>query len=390
MTVLAAVVLAWALVAAGFTALAWYACHELEKVTRAIRPPTRWPSVWLLRPCQGDEPGLRDNLASSLLSYPGERHVVFLLPSETDPAYAVAAAVAAGGRAEVVVTAASPRGNHKSAQLAVGFERAVNADPPPEVIVQADSDVRLDGDSLTGIVAALGEDVEVGAAFAPPVELATRTMGDLAASGLVTASLQDFFALAALSRLGGSVTSLAGALAAHRRGELERSGGFAPFVGLLGEDFEIGRRLHARGRRVSVASVPARSVGSGRSLRAVLERTARWVMVVRRQRPALLWAYPALLACTPLVFIASVALAAVGILGPMMVTVGLVGLRLGFALRLRRIHAAPTSAIQALGLFVAAELLMLFATLRAVTVPYVTWRGRRLRILMGGVIEEAE
>src|SRR5205085_12465855 len=119
-------------------------------------------------------------------------------------------------------------------------------------------------------------------------------------------------ALAALADLSGGVKALSGALAAHRVGPLVEEGGFASLEPLLGEDFEVGRRLHARGLDVAVAAAPALCTDEGRSLAAVVRRTARWTTVVRRQRPGLVATYPLLLAPTPLLLVAGIALAATG------------------------------------------------------------------------------
>jgi ceramide glucosyltransferase len=391
MTLLAAAACAWALAATAFTLATLLAIERMHARIEARSAPARWPRLWVLRPCDGDEPGLGRNLASSLAAYPGERRAVALVPSEDDPACAVARQVAADDPAlEVLVTGVAGAPNRKSAQLAAGLGHVLAAERPDDagvVVVQADSDVCLDGASLPALARALGDDPRTAAAFAAPVELHARTPGDFAASGLLSASHQDLFALAALSQLSGGTTALGGALAAHRLPALVETGGFRSLERLLGEDFEVGRRLHARGLAVAVGSEPARCTDGGRTLGQVVRRTARWATVVRRQRPGLIATYPLLLGATPLLLVLGHALALSGYILPLGLACGVLALRAILAAELRRLHGAPVGPLRALGLALAAETLMLAATALALARPEVEWRGRRLRVGRGGVIE---
>lgn len=396
MTPLAAtvVLLAWCAVAAGFTAGTLLSCARLMRAVAGRPAPSRWPSLLVLRPCEGEEPGLEGNLGSSLAAYPGPRRVLLLVPSESDPSHAIATRVrdaAPQGSVEVLVTRPAGAANRKSAQLSAGLDHALASGERPEVVVQADSDVRLDDLSLPSLVAALGDDERVAAAFASPIEPDGHSPGDAAAAALLSASHHDFLAIAALARLSGGVVSLAGALAAHRTGPLVDAGGFRNLEDVLGEDFEMGRRLAARGLRVEISRATVTGAAEGRSLREILVRTARWMMVVRRQRGAMLFAsYPLLLAPTPLLLVVGAVLALLGAPVALLAALGLLVLRAVLAARLRRFHGEPVGPLRAVLLPLAAELLLLAAFPRALTSDEVVWRGRRLRIERGGRIVPLE
>lgn len=351
--------------------------------------PPRWPAIAILRPCEGDEPLLYENLLSSATApYGGPRRVIYLVPGAADGAHgpcqaAAQAARDAGVPAEVVLTGVGEgAGNRKVAQLAAGLPRAGEA----EVIVQADSDVLLLGGDLEALVSALLGDDRVAAAFASPAELRPETAADRASAALVTASQQNFLALYAVARATFGTPSLAGALCAHRREALERIGGFAPLHAYLGEDYEIARRFVAAGYRVAASRGPARCTDGGRGPREVLGRVARWLMVVRAQRPALLLGYPLALASTPLQ-LALACLLRDPLHGAM--AMGLWALRAALALYLGRIHERPRASLMgelgraALDVW-RAELLLLLGLARSLRSRRIEWRGRAYRVEAGG------
>ncbi len=278
--------------------------------------------VVLLRPCAGAEP----ELARCLASWPSHAgpapRVIFAVGSPEDAALPVAEAAALrlrdrGVDATVLVTEA--RGpNHKAAQLAVAAGAAIRAD----VLVVADSDVDLEGLDLGAIVDPIAADDRVAACWAPPVEHgAARTLGDRASQALLGASLHAFPLLARLD--GGGMV---GKLCALRATSLAAAGGFASLVDVLGEDMELARRFARRGEKVAVARVTARSLASGRTLVAVAARYARWIAVVRRQRPLLLASYPLLFAATPLISTAAL------VAGAPAIALGAIALRIVVAL----------------------------------------------------------
>jgi ceramide glucosyltransferase len=380
-----ALVVAWAIVATGFTLVALSLVVRQQLRARAVQPPKEWPAIAILRPCQGLDPGLEENLLSSVTArYDGARSVQICVPSVRDPAFAVAERVRqiAAARAphvpvQVRVCEVDGARNRKAAQLA-------QAPCSEAVIVTADSDVFLDEQSLPALVAALLADPRAGAAAAAPVDVGPRTLGDRASAALLSSTPHALLALAALSTRAGGPTLLAGALVAYRREALEAAGGFASLEPFLGEDIEISRRLHAAGRTLVTSAVAARFTDAGRTLPEVVRRYARWAMVVRQQRPLLHLTYFLLLGATPLVLLAaalvhtSAAWAAAG---------ALAASRVALSMALRRCYGITSDPLRSAAASLVGEALIVAGAATSLNGAEVEWRGRRFRVGPNGVLD---
>lgn len=389
----------WALLALAFTAVAIVSTRQLFGRARvAARRVRAWPHIALVRPCEGLDPSLAETLRSSAAArYEGRRTIYFCVPSALDPAYAVIERVrdeltAGGADVRVVVTAIETPANRKAAQLAV-----VDAQLPPvddaTVLVIADSDVYLDDDSLPSLMSALLTDREAGAASAPPIDVSAATAGDRWSAALLSSTPHALLALAALSERSGGVPLLAGALLAVKREALAAVGGFRSLEPYLGEDFELARRLHDAGMTMATSPAPARFTDSGRSLRGIVRRYARWSLVVRRQRPALFCTYLLLLGCTPLVMGAALVDAAARVDGwPLALgaATALVAARTALAVTLRRCYGVRGGWTRALMAMLAGELLICAGATQAGASAEVEWRGRRFYVGERGALQPLE
>lgn len=105
-----------------------------------------------------------------------------------------------------------------------------------------------------------------------------------------------------LTGLIGGVPSMAGGPRAIRRSALSEIGGFPGFRSSWART-ESPAVLTIRGYRIAVSPLPARCTDGGRDAKAVISRVARWLTVVRAQRPLLLLTYPLLMAATPAVLL---------------------------------------------------------------------------------------
>jgi ceramide glucosyltransferase len=388
------VVSVWALLALSFTIVAIASTRQLFARSReAARRPRVWPHIALVRPCEGLDPSLAETLRSSATAkYEGARTIFFCVPSAADPAYAVIERVrdelvAAGADVRLVVTAIVTPANRKAAQLAV-----VDAHLPAEagLLVIADSDVQLDDESLPSLMSALLSDREAGAASAPPIDVSAATAGDRWSAALLSSTPHALLALAALSERSGGVPLLAGALLAVKREALAAVGGFHSLEPYLGEDFELARRLHDAGLSMATSAAPARFTDSGRTLRGIVRRYARWSLVVRRQRPALFSTYVLLLGCTPIVGLAAFLTAVVRADGwPLALgaTAALVAARTLLALTLRRCYGIGGGWARALVAMLAGELLICAGATQAGASAEVEWRGRRFYVGERGALE---
>ena len=354
----------------------WLACAASIAAWAAIKPRVgakgSLPSstrVCIVRPCAGDEHGLgRALLSTAATSTTAQIEVRFAVAREDDPAFAVATDVARTLRAQgvdarVVLTGA--RGpNAKAEQLARAL-RGVACD----VVLVADSDVDLAGADLDALLAPLSDE-RVAAVWAPPVEVEPETPADRASAAV----------LGALDA-GGMV----GKLIALRSRDLAAVGGFGDLVECLGEDMELARRFRELGKAVRRVDLPARSLARGRTWSASVARYARWIAVIRAQRPALLASYPLVIAPTfPLV---ALSLAAAGIEGPRALGVGLgaLAVRLFVAALARRRSGSRRTTSLAFDA-VTSDALLWSSFVRALGTTRVTWRGVSLEITRGGVL----
>ena len=297
----------------------------------------------ILRPCAGADAWLARTAAST----PGAR---FLIATNDDAAGAlVPAAIVTGARAA----------NRKADQL----RRALEVETSDyDVVIVADSDVVVSPEQLACLAASSAD-----ATWTAPVEIEPKTGADHASARILDASLHAFSLLAGIDASG-----MVGKLFAIRREALEDIGGFAALTDRLGEDMEIARRLRDSGRSVRRADAPASSLASGRSWSEVIARYARWIQVIKAQRPALLVSYPLLFAATPIQLVLAIAAPA---------TIPLILLsRYLIAIMARHRSKQPLLSQPYLG-----DVILLVAWLRALTTRTVRWRGHTLKLAHGRV-----
>ncbi|HEY7958298.1 MAG TPA: glycosyltransferase [Polyangia bacterium] len=380
----------WGFASFVFTVAAIGAVKRMYRRAIETPPPSSWPAIAILRPCEGLDCRLEENLLSSVTApYLGKREVWLLVPSERDPAYPILERVKAEAarrapevRVELVVTAIETGANRKVAQLARATARTT-----AEILVSADSDICFTERTLAALVGSLMADPRSGASSGSPVEVACETVGDRISAAVLSSTPHAFLCLKALAERSGGAHVLCGALVAVKRAVLDEVGGMASLEPFLGEDFELARRLHERGYLIPTSPEPARVSDRGRTALAAIRRYARWCTVTRQQRPELYGTYPLLLGCTPLVlFGAALALASGAPLGWLAASVVAVALavRWRLATLLRRLNGIDGGPLAALFALLAGESVIVIASLLALGRPEIEWRGRRYRIERGG------
>lgn len=358
-----------------------------RSVQRGSRPALSAPrgmKAALIRPVTGADPWLEENLVSAARARRSfATSITIAIPREDDPAATAAHAAAQRLRDEgldacVIVTRATAK-NGKVGQLAVAVEqRAMGA----EVVIVVDADVDLTGFDLDALVAPLSK---VACAWAPFTETqSARTTGDSASMGVLGASLHAF---PVLSRLDGA--SLVGKTFAIRSDALATIGGFDALADALGEDVMLARQLAQHGLRVTAVDGIARARVTGRTFAQSRARFARWLTVVRAQRPALLLSYPLLFLATAPILIS--AMVAIALNSRLDLALGAIVLsltsRVAVALTARRCREREGLSSLAREV-VLADLVLWLALYDALAQSTVTWRGRALRV-EGGRITEA-
>jgi ceramide glucosyltransferase len=337
----------------------------------------------IIRPCAGLDPDLEKTLGSSaLVTLSSAVRVRFAVATDRDEAFAAATRAAADARAagqdaRVVITGAVGP-NRKADQVA----RVAAGEPGFDTLVVVDSDVELAVGDIDALLVAL-EEPNVAASWAPPVEVRPRTTADRASAAILDASLHSFTVLPRIDRGG-----LVGKLMAVRAEALSSIGGLSELAGYLGEDMELARRLGSVGYRALAVDVCARSTAGGRAWTDVLGRYARWIAVIRAQRPWLLPAYPIILAGTPVLVAACAATAVVD--GPVFAGAAVVAgaTRLAVAAVARRRTERPWTLVALAKEALLADALLLAAFVRALTTRQVAWRGKQLIVRADGRLAE--
>lgn len=375
MSALAATLLAWA---GALTVVQGVAA------ARALRRRAPWEAnahgaVLVIRPCAGTEPSLAENLESTALArWGGAIRVRLAVATGDDPAAAACEDAAKSLRdkgidARVVITGADAP-NHKAAQLAAVIAR--EADLPATVVV-ADSDADLTGLPLGALVARVETSPRTAAAWVPPVERSEGTPGDRASRALLGASLHAFPVLAGIDADG-----LVGKLVAMRADALAAVGGFDALLRHLGEDMELARAWRAEGWAVEAAPFVVPSTASGRPWSSAVARYARWITVIRAQRPHLLPSYP-------LLFFGAAPWTALALLAPSRAT-ALAALCVWLSrAAVAYVGARRTGAPFSLADIARGDALLAAAFGQAMRARTVRWRGRALAIQRDGTLAEA-
>lgn len=270
-------VLAWA--GCVYTGLAVYAARRV--MTRPASPARTAPSITLLKPLHGLEPGLLDNLASfAVQDYTGSVRIVCGVAEPDDPAIAVVETLRArhpDAAIRLVVDGRQHGTNRKISNLL-----NMDAGETGEIVVLADSDIRVERDYLARLVGAL-ESPGVGAVSClyrgrPEPE----SWAALSAMGIDAGFLPN----AALGIAFGLATPCLGSTIALRRETLERIGGFAALRDQLADDYALGRAVRSQGLAVTFPAMVVDHIFASIGFLQLWRHELRWARTIRVLNPA--------------------------------------------------------------------------------------------------------
>lgn len=344
--------------------------------SRGATAPAR-DGVVLVRPLAGDERGLADRLVAT----GGAPRIVLAVADADDTANAAArhALAKLGDAATLVVT--HPEGpNRKADQLARAIARAA---PDARTIVVCDSDVAPTPAALDALLGAIADGTGTSAAFCPVAEDDRGSFGARASSAVTRGSLHAFAILGTLDR-----SLFVGKLFAIRADALRDAGGFEAVRGTLGEDAALARRLRDTGARHRIVPYVVGADRGAPSMRDTVARFARWLLVVRADRPALLATYPLLLAGALPLVVAALAVAARGGAEALGGAFAVVLARVAVARQGRTLAGARRSLGACVVDVVLADTVLLAALMRAIAGGAFTWRGVPLKV-RGGALADA-
>jgi ceramide glucosyltransferase len=150
-----------------------------------------------------------------------------------------------------------------------------------EFLLVNDSDIQVAPDYLRRVIAPLNDE-NVGVVTCLYRGVAASTLGSrLESLGIST----DFCPGVLVARkLEGGLRFGLGSTLAFRRGDLDYIGGFKSIVDFLADDYELGRRIAALGRKVILSDVVVETHLPAYDLRGFFSHQLRWARGVRDAR----------------------------------------------------------------------------------------------------------
>lgn len=269
------------LVLAAVSTVYWsYALACVVRFRRRPRPvPTGLPPVTVLKPLCGTHPELYESLRSFCEQDYPEVQVLFGVRDAADPAVEVVHRLTDEYRdrhLKLVVNERAVSVNPKVSNLLNLYEGAEH-----DVLVIADSDIKVGPDYLRSVVAPLAN---------PRVELVTclyRGGGTGRGWGAFARLFIDdwFFPSALVSATGGTIRHAFGATLVFRRRGLAAVGGFEALGPYLADDYMLGERIAARGGRVVLSRYVVETRVEERNFAALFFHELRWSRTMRAVRP---------------------------------------------------------------------------------------------------------
>ena len=342
-------------------------------------PAAAAPSVTILKPLYGDEPGLFDNLASFCnQDYSGPMQIVAGVLDTNDGAIAVFQRLRTAHPdrdLELVVDATLHGSNRKVCNLANMAARIRH-----DVVVVSDSDIRVDPGYLSRVVAALQ---------APGVAAVTCLYYGVAATGLWSQlSALAINAHFLPSVVFGLALRLArpcfGSTIALTRATLAEIGGFAAFADRLDDDYAIGDAVRRRGLAVAIPPFAVAHCCTQLSARELWRHELRWARTIRSIDPI---GYAGSILTHPFAWglAATVLGAASNLFVPALAITGAaVAGRTALLRQVARAHGLP---VQDYWLVPLRDLLSFIVLIAGFLGRDVSWKGRRYRYLAGRIAD---
>jgi ceramide glucosyltransferase len=252
-------------------------------IARATRPSTRTPSalepVSVLKPLNGADEDLYENLRSFFEQDLPALQLVFGVTDGSDPALPIVARLQLefpNVACSIVVHEGGQALNPKVQNLLGMLPHAAH-----DLLLISDSNVRAPRHYVRELVALHGGD-KVGMVTNLFAGTDERSLG----AAIENVQLNGFVAAgSALPTLSGDAAVI-GKSTLFSRSALNDLGGLSRLSCVLAEDFVLGKMFQNAGQRVVIAPTVLASPNRDRSLRAVFSRHLRWSMLRWRLRPA--------------------------------------------------------------------------------------------------------
>lgn len=248
----------------------------------AVRPAAQaGQPISVLKPLDGLDEGLEENLRSFFEQDYGEFELLFAAREASDPSLALVERLRGdypGIPVRVFVTGEPPYPNAKVWSLQIMMAEARN-----DLLVMSDSDIRAGRDLLRGVAAEFA-DPGLGVATCPYRAVPGRSFwSTMEAVGMNT----EFWGGAIVARMvEGGVKFAVGPTIAARRRVVEAVGGWPKLAEYLAEDFVLGQFAANAGYGVILSSQVVEHRIGAQAWRPNFAHRLRWNRSTRRSRPA--------------------------------------------------------------------------------------------------------
>ena len=236
------------------------------------------PGVTILKPLKGLDVDLFENLSTFCWQDYPRYQIVLGVADAGDPAVQVVRRLQRHYphvQIDLVIDSRVYGTNYKVSNLH-NMYRAADHD----IIVIADSDIRVRSDYLRRIVAPL-EDPQVGLVTCLYRAVNTGGLPTLIESLFVNT---DYAPMVLVAGLIEKPTYAFGATMALRRSTLEEIGGFLPLANYLADDYYLGHRIAERGYRLALSEVVVETVAAVPTWRCLVDHQLRWARTHRSCR----------------------------------------------------------------------------------------------------------
>ena len=235
-------------------------------------------AVSILKPLKGMDPEIYDSFRSHCLQDYPEYEIIFGVSDPQDPAIASVDWLRRDFpdcNIRLVVCTEILGANVKVSNL----EQMARAAQYEHLVVN-DSDILVESDYLRSVIAPL-HDPQVGMVTCLYRGIAAPTLG----SKLEALGIMDFCSSVLVAeQLERGLHFGLGSTLAFRRAELNRIGGFKSMVDFLADDYELGRRIAALGRKILLSETVVETHLPAYDVRDFLGHQLRWARGVRDAR----------------------------------------------------------------------------------------------------------
>jgi ceramide glucosyltransferase len=267
--------------------LASFLSDRRKKLNEPPLPESNLPPVSILKPLKGVDPEIWESFCSHCEQDYPQFQLIFGVSEPADPAIEVVRKLQAKYPAlpiELIVCDRALGANIKVSNLVQMLPAARH-----ETLLVNDSDIRVPSDYLRKVITPL-RDASVGLVTCLYRGVAGPTLGSrLEALGIGTDFVPGVLSARFLEK--GLHFGLGSTLAFRRR-DLEAIGGFEPLLDYLADDYELGRRIAATGKKVELSAATVTTFLPAYTLRQFFQHQVRWSRTIRDARR---WGYAGLL-----------------------------------------------------------------------------------------------